>query len=165
MPSLPSLPSSSTEPKKGKNPKKKEKSVQKSTTGLATESKKLKKKNKEKKSPNEKNGKKKKSSVKKASNDATTKPNNNPDSVSSAVIPQSVLAAPHPNQTVDTPATTPGNRLSTPSVAAAVNQNAFKGLSMTSMKDPHDKGVRCMFAVGSVLFTASEDGEFCFLLQ
>ena len=156
---MPSLPSSSTEPKKEKNPKKKENSEHKSTTGPATESKKL---------PNEKAGKikklKNKSPEKKASGNATTKPTNNPASVSSAVIPQSVPAAPHPNQTVDTPATAPGNRLYTPSVAASVNQNVFKGLSMTSVKDSHDKGVRCMFVLGSILFTASEDGEFCFLL-
>jgi len=167
---MPSLPSSSTEPKKERNPREKEESVQKPTTGPATESKKSKKKNEEEKSLNEKTGKKKKlknkSPVEKATEDTTSKPPNyNAPSVSAAVIPQSVPVAPHPNQTVDMPATAPGNRLSTPSVAAAVNQNVFKGLSMTSVKDPHDKGVRCMFVLGSVLFTASDDGEFSFNLR
>ena len=160
MSSLPSATNSGS--KTVRNGKKKEKSAQNSTDP-AIESKKSKKKSKEKKSPNDVTGKKKKLKKKspvKNVGDTSTQPLNAP--VASTATPQSAPISPQPNQTVDPPLTVPANRLSTHSFAAGINANAAKGLAMTSMRDPHDKGVRCMFILGSILFTASEDGKLYF---
>ena len=123
-----------------------------------------KKKTGDNKMPKEGNGKKKKlkkkSPVKTGNANASTKelPQKNVAPVPSVTVPQIVVEPiPQQIQIVELPPSISASPR--PVVPVALSQSTPKALTMMSLKAPHDQGVRCIFVLGSILFTASKDGK------